>query len=162
MNLKKGLEGKGLIIRGWAPQMLILDHGAIGAFVTHCGWNSTLEGISCGVPMVTWLVFAEQFFNEKLVTQVLRTGVSIGAKNFYKIVENVKSEDVKKAIRRVMVGEKALEIRSRAKKLKGLARKAVEDGGSSYCSMNSLIQELSFGVRDGAISHTHAINRLTN
>jgi hypothetical protein len=64
------VEGKGLIIRGWAPQVLILDHEAVGGFVTHCGWNSTLEGVTAGVPMVTWPMFAEQFFNEKLVTQV--------------------------------------------------------------------------------------------
>jgi len=54
-------SGKGLIIRGWAPQVLILDHEAVGGFVTHCGWNSALEGISAGLPMVTWPVFAEQF-----------------------------------------------------------------------------------------------------
>ncbi|XP_021718283.1 scopoletin glucosyltransferase-like [Chenopodium quinoa] len=142
-EFEKRMEGKGLIIRGWAPQMLILDHEAIGAFVTHCGWNSTLEGISCGVPMVTWPVFAEQFYNEKLVTQVLKTGVGVGAKKWSRIAENVKSEDVKKAITKVMVGEEALEIRSRAKKMKELARKAVEVGGSSYCDLNSLIQELS-------------------
>ncbi|XP_021755650.1 scopoletin glucosyltransferase-like [Chenopodium quinoa] len=142
-EFEKKMEGKGLIIRGWAPQMLILDHEAIGAFVTHCGWNSTLEGISCGVPMVTWPVFAEQFYNEKLVTQVLKTGVGVGAKKWSRVAENVKSEDIKKAVTKIMVGEEALEIRSRAKKMKELARKAVEAGGSSYCDMNSLIQELS-------------------
>ena len=47
------MEGKGLIIRGWAPQVLILDHEAVGGFVTHCGWNSILEGVTAGVPMVT-------------------------------------------------------------------------------------------------------------
>ncbi|KAJ8572380.1 hypothetical protein K7X08_008891 [Anisodus acutangulus] len=83
---------KGLIIRGWAPQVLILDHKAIGAFVTHCGWNSTLEGISAGVPMVTWPVFAEQFFNEKLVTEVLRIGVGVGSVKWQKTC----SEGVKK------------------------------------------------------------------
>ncbi|KMT08362.1 hypothetical protein BVRB_6g140440 [Beta vulgaris subsp. vulgaris] len=138
------MEGKGLIIRGWAPQVLILDHEAIGAFVTHCGWNSTLEGISCGVPMVTWPVFAEQFYNEKLVTEVLKTGVAVGAKKWSRILEvNLKSEDIKNAIRRVMVGEEALVLRSKAKKLKELARKAVEIGGSSYSDMHSLIQDLS-------------------
>jgi UDP:flavonoid glycosyltransferase YjiC (YdhE family) len=69
-GFEKRMEGKGLIIRGWAPQVLILDHEAVGGFVTHCGWNSTLEGVTAGVPMVTWPMFAEQFFNEKLVNQV--------------------------------------------------------------------------------------------
>ncbi|KAH7833225.1 hypothetical protein Vadar_004203 [Vaccinium darrowii] len=71
-------KDKGLTIQGWAPQVLILDHEAVGGFVTHCGWNSILEGISAGVPMVTWPVFAEQFYNEKLVTEILRIGISVG------------------------------------------------------------------------------------
>ncbi|KAL4279690.1 hypothetical protein GQ457_03G003180 [Hibiscus cannabinus] len=64
---------QGLIISGWAPQLLILDHGSVGGFMTHCGWNSTLEGVSCGVP-----ISAEQFFNEKLVTDMLKIGVRVG------------------------------------------------------------------------------------
>ncbi|KAK4340214.1 hypothetical protein RND71_041676 [Anisodus tanguticus] len=83
-GFEERIKEKGLIIRGWAPQVLILDHKAIGAFVTHCGWNSTLEGISAVLPMVTWPVFAEQFFNEKLVTEVLRTGVGVGSVKWQK------------------------------------------------------------------------------
>ncbi|XP_021755615.1 scopoletin glucosyltransferase-like [Chenopodium quinoa] len=143
-EFEKRMEGKGLIIWGWAPQVLILDHEAIGAFVTHCGWNSTLESVSCGVPMVTWPVFAEQFYNEKLVTEILKIGVGVGAKQCNRVVEGtVKREDIKEAIRKVMVGEEALEIRNRAKKMKELAIRAFEDGGSSYSNLQSLINELS-------------------
>ncbi|KMT01175.1 hypothetical protein BVRB_9g224270 [Beta vulgaris subsp. vulgaris] len=63
-EFKQRIEGKGLILRGWAPQLLILEHEAIGAFVTHCGWNSILEGICARVPMVTRPGFAEQFYKE--------------------------------------------------------------------------------------------------
>lgn len=136
-------KGKGLIIRGWAPQVLILDHPAIGAFVTHCGWNSTLEGVTAGVPMVTWPVFAEQFLNEKLVTNVLRTGVSVGNKKWMQNEsEGVSSEAVAKAIKDVMLGEEGVEMRKRAKYLKKMAQKAVEEGGSSYQDLNLLIEEL--------------------
>lgn len=62
-----------------APQAAILDHRAIGGFVTHCGWNSVVEAVSAGVPMATWPPFAEQFYNEKLVVGVLRVGVCVGA-----------------------------------------------------------------------------------
>lgn len=144
-GFEQRVEGKGLIIRGWAPQVLILEHEAVGAFVTHCGWNSTLEGISAGVPMVTWPFFAEQFYNEKLVTHILKTGVSVGVKKWSKepSLENVVKRDaIEKALREIMVGEDAEERRSRAKKLKEMAWKAVEAGGSSYCDLTALINEL--------------------
>jgi len=144
-GFERRMEGKGLLIRGWAPQVLILEHEAVGAFVTHCGWNSTLEGISAGVPMVTWPSFAEQFYNEKLVTHVLKTGVSVGAKKWgaEPSLENLmKSDAIEQVVREIMVGEEAEERRRRAKKLQEMAWKAVEEGGSSYCDLTALINEL--------------------
>ncbi|KAF9594997.1 hypothetical protein IFM89_035971 [Coptis chinensis] len=77
-GFEERMEGKGLIIRDWAPQALILDHPAVGGFMTHCGWNSTFEGITAGLPLITWPMFAEQFNNEQLVTQVLKIGIRSG------------------------------------------------------------------------------------
>ncbi|XP_059448127.1 scopoletin glucosyltransferase-like [Corylus avellana] len=146
-GFEKRMEGKGLIIRGWAPQVLILDHEAVGGFVTHCGWNSTLEGVTAGVPMITWPVFAEQFFNEKLVTQVLKIGVEVGVKRWLQGVdavgeESIKKEAIEKVVKRIMVGEEAEEMRSRAEALGEMARRAMEKEGSSYSDFNSLIGEL--------------------
>ncbi|KAH7658736.1 UDP-glucuronosyl/UDP-glucosyltransferase protein [Dioscorea alata] len=81
---EKRMEDKGLIIRGWVPQVLILNHEALGGFLTHCGWNSTLEAVSAGVRMITWPMYAEQFYNEKLVADVLKIGVSVGVKEYGK------------------------------------------------------------------------------
>ncbi|KAE8679391.1 putative UDP-Glycosyltransferase superfamily protein [Hibiscus syriacus] len=72
------IKGRGLLIRGWAPQVLILSHPSTAGFLTHCGWNSTLEGICAGVPMITWPLFSEQFMNGKLVVQILKIGVGVG------------------------------------------------------------------------------------
>ncbi|XP_059447526.1 scopoletin glucosyltransferase-like isoform X1 [Corylus avellana] len=154
-GFEKRMEGKGLIIRGWAPQVLILDHEAVGGFVTHCGWNSTLEGVTAGVPMVTWPMFAEQFFNEKLVTQVLKIGVEVGAQRWIdviaEVVENsINKEAMEKAVKRIMVGEEAEKMRSRAKALGDMARRAMEEEGSSYSDLSSLIEELKVWCpRDG-------------
>ncbi|XP_057546337.1 scopoletin glucosyltransferase-like [Amaranthus tricolor] len=139
------IKGKGLIIRGWAPQILILEHDAVGAFMTHCGWNSTLEAISNGVPMITWPMFAEQFYNEKFVTQILRIGVPVGAKRYTtapSLEDVVNQHDIEKALREIMEGNTADGRRYRAKEFKKLARKALEEGGSSSSDLSALINEL--------------------
>nr|XP_023912781.1 scopoletin glucosyltransferase-like [Quercus suber]XP_023913374.1 scopoletin glucosyltransferase-like [Quercus suber] len=142
-GFEKRMEGKGLILRGWAPQVLILDHEAVGGFVTHCGWNSILEGVSAGVPMVTWPMRADQFYNAKLVTQVLKIGVDVASQQWKRMEgDTIKREAIDKAVRQIMVGEEAEEMRSRAKKLGEMAKRAVEDGGSSSSDLNALIEEL--------------------
>ncbi|KAK2991558.1 hypothetical protein RJ640_016593 [Escallonia rubra] len=145
-GFEKRMEEKGIIIRGWSPQVLILEHEAVGGFMTHCGWNSMLEGVTAGVPMVTWPLFAEQLFNEKFLTDGVRIGVAIGSERWSRwFHENdvlVKSEAIQKAVSLVMVGEEAEEMRSRARALGDMAKKAVEEGGSSYTDMNRLLEEL--------------------
>ncbi|KAJ0009791.1 hypothetical protein Pint_33890 [Pistacia integerrima] len=145
-EFEKKMEGKGLIIRGWAPQTVILDHEAVGGFMTHCGWNSTLESVAAGLPMVTWPLPAEQFYNEKLVTDVLKIGVAIGTQEWSRWFEAkktiVKREDIKKAVNQLMVGEEAEEMRNRAKSFKEMAKRATEEGGSSNSDLNALLEEL--------------------
>ncbi|CAI0445900.1 unnamed protein product [Linum tenue] len=137
--------GRGLIIQGWAPQVLILEHAAIGGFVTHCGWNSTLEGIAAGLPMVTWPMGAEQFYNEKLVTEVVKIGLEVGVEQSSTYgVKMIRSEAVERAVRRIMSKEDEVmaEMRRKVKGLGEAARKAVEAGGSSYADLGALIEEL--------------------
>jgi UDP:flavonoid glycosyltransferase YjiC (YdhE family) len=118
---------RGFVIRGWAPQMLILNHAAVGGFVTHCGWNSTLESVSAGVPMVTWPRFADQFNNEKLVVEVLKVGVSIGAKDFGSGIEThevIAGEVIAESIERLMGdSEESDAIQKKAKDLGAEARR---------------------------------------
>ncbi|KAK1555078.1 hypothetical protein Q3G72_021638 [Acer saccharum] len=138
---------RGLIIRGWAPQVLLLEHPAIGGFLTHCGWNSILEGVSAGVPMVTWPIFAEQFYNEKLLTQVLNIGVPVGNQT-WKIWATQDSpltdrNKIKNAVSAVMGGEDvAVEMRKRVNHLSKLAKKAVEESGSSSDDLTTLIKDI--------------------
>ncbi|KAG1347095.1 Scopoletin glucosyltransferase [Cocos nucifera] len=145
-GLQERSEGRGMIIRGWAPQVLILNHEAVGGFLTHCGWNSVLEGVSAGVPMVTWPIFSDQPFNEKLVVDVLEIGVRVGARiageeGDQEVV--VKSEKIERAVDWVMgSGEEADRRRTRARRLGEVARRAVGEGGSSCKDMGRLMEEL--------------------
>ncbi|KAJ3695299.1 hypothetical protein LUZ60_000676 [Juncus effusus] len=140
-------EKKGLIIRGWAPQVLILNHQAVGGFVTHCGWNSTVEAISAGLPMVTWPLSSDQIYNEKLIVEILRIGVAIGAKQMGKSFEAkqfVDATTIKDIIGKVMGGgvEEVEAMKQRAKELKEKARKALLKDGSSYVDLENLLEEL--------------------
>lgn len=147
-------DGKCLVVRGWAPQVAILEHPAVGGFMTHCGWGSTLESVAAGVPMVTWPLFAEQFVNEKLIVDVLGIGVSVGVT---KPTENVLTagklgsgeamaaevgaEQVKRALERLMDGgSEGEEMRRKALELKEKANVALQEGGSSYSNLEKLIE----------------------
>ncbi|MED6146077.1 hypothetical protein PIB30_031215 [Stylosanthes scabra] len=150
--LPKGFEErnkkKGMIIRGWAPQVLILGHSAVGGIVTHCGWNSTSEAVSAGVPMITWPLHSDQFYNEKLISEVRGIGVEIGvdewgSDGYGEKEKAVGRVEIEKGVRRVMDGgDEAEGIRRRVEELKKKAREAVQEGGSSYNNLTSLIREI--------------------
>ncbi|KAH0464343.1 hypothetical protein IEQ34_007129 [Dendrobium chrysotoxum] len=140
------IKDVGMVIRGWAPQLVILNHDAVGGFVTHCGWNSSLEGISAGLPMVTWPLCADQFYNEKFLVDILKVGVMVGSKVYTfdaKARPIVESTVVEAAVRRLMGdGLEAEERRRRAKELGKMAKRAMDKGGSSYEDVEKLIHEL--------------------
>jgi len=122
-ELEARVAGRGLLVRGWAPQLLILSHAAVGGFVTHCGWNSTLEAVAAGLPVVTWPHFTDQFLNEKMAVEVLGIGVRVGVTEplTYQAVPKeivVGRGVVEAAVRSVMGGgEEAEERRRRARVL---------------------------------------------
>ncbi|CAN6246722.1 unnamed protein product [Urochloa humidicola] len=145
--LEERVAGRGLVVRGWAPQLAVLSHRAIGGFVTHCGWNSLLEAIAHGVPVATWPHFADQFLNERLVVDVLGVGVPVvGAAPTPGMILNDESapvgrEDVARAVAALMWdGEEAGERRRKAKEYGEKAHQAMEKGGSSYESLTRLIE----------------------
>ncbi|XP_039142945.1 UDP-glycosyltransferase 73C1-like [Dioscorea cayenensis subsp. rotundata] len=151
-KVEKWLEGfekrmslRSFVIKGWAPQTVILSHKSVGGFVSHCGWNSTLEALSNGVPMIAWPQFADQFLNGRLVVELLRIGIAIGVKKpvFYYDEDEirVRRDDVERAVRSLMGdGEEAEERRIRAREIKEKAIKAMEEGGSSYENITKLVE----------------------
>ncbi|KAI9122072.1 hypothetical protein K1719_006761 [Acacia pycnantha] len=155
-RFEERVKGRGFLIRGWAPQVLILSHTAIGAFITHCGWNSTLEGICSGVPLITFPLFGEQFYNEKVIVQVAQTGVRVGCERAVHLGEEeefdaiqVKREKVEEEVEKVMGEdeEEGKRIRERAGQYAEKAKKAVEKGGSSFLDMSLLIEEVREHVK---------------
>jgi len=148
-NFEERVKGRGLLVKGWAPQILILSHPAIGGFLTHCGWNSTIESICSGVPIITWPLFAEQFLNEKLVVEVLKIGVRIGAEVPVRFGDEkksgvlVKKSKIVEAIEMAMEGgEEGEKRRSRTTELGNIARRALEDEGSSHFNISCLIRDI--------------------
>lgn len=148
-GFEERVKDRGLIIHGWAPQVLILSHRAIGGFLTHCGWNSVLESVCAGLPMVTWPHFADQFINETFIVEILKIGVRIGVEipvpfgEEDKIEVLVKKEDVKTAFECLMNDdEEGKQRRKRATDLAEMAKSAMAEGGSSYVNVSSLIQDI--------------------
>ncbi|OEL34321.1 UDP-glycosyltransferase 73D1 [Dichanthelium oligosanthes] len=151
-KLEARVAGRGLLIRGWAPQVLILSHAAVGSFVTHCGWNSTMEAITAGLPVVTWPHFADQFLNAKFAVEVLGIGVDVGVMEpvMYRPDQKevvVGREVVEEAVRSVMDGgDEGEERRRRARALAAKARAAVEEGGSSHGNLLDLVKTFEVGA----------------
>ncbi|XP_049388103.1 UDP-glycosyltransferase 74G1-like [Solanum stenotomum] len=128
---------KGLVV-SWCPQLQVLEHESIGCFLTHCGWNSTLEAICLGVPMVIMPQWSDQPTNTKLVQDVWEMGVR--AKQDDKGI--VRRDVIQKCIKLVMEEDKGKVVRENAKKWKELARNAVDEGGSSDKNIEEFVSKL--------------------
>jgi len=129
----------GLVIT-WSPQLEVLAHKSVGCFMTHCGWNSTLEALSLGVPMVAMPQWTDQPTNAKFVVDVWQVGVRV------KVGENgmVTQEEIERCIREVMMeGERRDEIRTHSEKWKKLAEMAMDEGGSSDKNIEEFVASLN-------------------
>uniref|UniRef100_A0A8I6XL52 Glycosyltransferase n=2 Tax=Hordeum vulgare subsp. vulgare TaxID=112509 RepID=A0A8I6XL52_HORVV len=144
-ELEARVAGRGLLIRGWSPQLLVLSHASVGGVVTHCGWNSMMEAVAAGLPMVTWPHLAHQFLNQTLAVHSMETGVGIGVEWSEEEegveVALVERWVVEEAVRSIMGGEdEAVERRRRATALARTAREAVREGGSAFINLRRLVK----------------------
>lgn len=129
--------GPGLVV-GWASQLEVLAHEATGCFVSHCGFNSVLEALCLGVPLVGMPQWTDQGTNAKFVEDVW--GVGIRAKVDEEGV--VRREKVEECIREVMEGKRGEEIRKNVSKWKKLAKEAIDEGGSSEKNIQDFVASL--------------------
>jgi hypothetical protein len=135
-------RGRGLVWPAAVPQKEVLAHAAVGGFVTHCGWNSVLESLWFGVPMVPWPLYAEQHLNA--FTLVAAMGVAVAMDVDRRRGNFVEAAELERAVRALMGGdnEEGRKAREKAAEMQAGCRKAVEDGGSSTATLTKLSNAL--------------------
>ncbi|ONM37156.1 Indole-3-acetate beta-glucosyltransferase [Zea mays] len=128
------------MILPWCEQLEVLCHHSVGGFMTHCGMNSTLEGVFAGVPMLALPLFFDQPIDGRLIVEEWKIGLAV--RDWASKGGLIGREDIARAVKKLMssdeTGTKAL--RERALELKEASRRAVNEGGSSYCNLSSLME----------------------
>ncbi|ESR41902.1 UDP-glycosyltransferase 72B1 [Citrus sinensis] len=129
-------KGVGLVVPSWSPQVQVLRHGSTGGFLSHCGWNSILESIVHGVPIIAWPLYSEQKMNAVLLTDDLKVSFRV------KVNENglVGREDIANYAKGLIQGEEGKLLRKKMRALKDAAANALSPDGSSTKSLAQVAQ----------------------
>nr|BBC62106.1 glucosyltransferase 5 [Nemophila menziesii] len=143
---KERIKGKGFIIRDWAPQLDILGHPSTGGFMSHCGWNSCMEGISMGVPIAAWPMHSDQPHNALLVAEVLNIGVIVNkywTRNTDDHQEIVRSKIIENCVKRLLASPEGEEMRQKAVQLSKAVKESIMEGGTTQKEMDSFISHIT-------------------
>ncbi|KAM2858550.1 hypothetical protein COP2_024072 [Malus domestica] len=146
-GFEERVKERGMVVNEWVDQRRILMHGSVHGFVSHCGWNSVLEGICTGVPILAWPIMADQPLNARFVVEEIKVGLRVetcdgSVKGF------VKAEGLEKTVKELMVGDKGEEVRKRVKEFADMADKAAKEGGSSWSTLQLLIDEATLANKN--------------
>ncbi|XP_022738554.1 7-deoxyloganetin glucosyltransferase-like [Durio zibethinus] len=129
------------LLASWCPQEQVLSHPSVGGFLTHNGWNSTIESISSGVPMICWPFFAEQQTNCRFSCTKWGIGVEINS--------DVKRDEVEGLVRELMEGEKGKAMKQKALEWKRMAEEATTTPNGSSCkNLDQLINQVLLSSLD--------------
>ncbi|KAF5177066.1 Glycosyltransferase [Thalictrum thalictroides] len=126
-------KGRGLMVPSWAPQIQVLSHGSTGGFLTHCGWNSTLESIVHGVPLIAWPLYAEQKMNA-----VMLHGMKAALRPRYDENGLILRDEIAQVVKVLMEGEEGKTIRNKMEQLKHAAAEVLSENGSSTKSLGEV------------------------
>ncbi|KAJ4963807.1 hypothetical protein NE237_023746 [Protea cynaroides] len=127
---------RGFVVKLWAPQVEVLNHESVGGFVTHCGWNSVLEAVRAGVPMVAWPLYAEQCMNKAFLVEDMKLAMPMEES------ENglVTAAEVEKRMTALMKSEEGRLLRERSRKMKEEAMFVWSERGSSMIAFTKLAE----------------------
>ncbi|KAK1412871.1 hypothetical protein QVD17_34451 [Tagetes erecta] len=138
-GFKDRIGKRGLIVHNWAPQLEILCHRSTGAFLSHCGWNSVMEGLSQGVPLIGWPLAAEQGYNSKMLVEEMGVCVVL-ARGVHSRITKEEASRVINVVLDEREGGKGEDMRKKAKEIGELIRASVEiNKGSSFKAMNDFL-----------------------
>ncbi|KAM1126858.1 hypothetical protein ACFX2B_041479 [Malus domestica] len=129
-------KDRGLVVKSWAPQVAVLNHDSVGGFVSHCGWNSVLESVCAGVPIVAWPLYAEQRFNRVVLVEEIKIALPM------KESEDgfVRAPEVEKRVTELMESEEGEVMRKRTKAMQNEAHVALGETGSSGVALTKLLE----------------------
>lgn len=124
----------GMVVPSWAPQVKILSHEATGGFLSHCGWNSTLESVCHGVPMIAWPLYAEQHMNAVILVE----GIGIALRPKQREDGVVERGEIAKVVGDLMEGERGKVVRRKVTELQAEASSALTAGGTSFQALEEV------------------------
>lgn len=135
---------KGLVVP-WCDQLKVLSHPSVGGFLSHCGWNSTLEAVFAGVPVLAFPVAWDQLANARLVADEWKIGINLREQRREDGI--VSRSPISAAVTKLMdLGDAdSPEMRRRAEELREVSHSAIQEGGSSRRSLNSFVKDLVGG-----------------
>jgi len=134
-------QGWGVVVTGWAPQLEILAHGATAAFLSHCGWNSTVESLGHGKPILAWPMHSDQPLNAELVCKHLKAGILVRPIEMQR--EVIPSATIQEAIEKMMVSDEGRQVQQRAMELGEAVRSSAVVGGASHKDLEDFITHMT-------------------
>ncbi|KAG0564621.1 hypothetical protein KC19_8G125900 [Ceratodon purpureus] len=150
-GFEERIKGRGMCYSSWAPQRRILEHVSTGGFLSHCGWNSTLEGVCAGVPMLTWPFWLDQNFISRFLVDTAKLAIEVKREpidpeqdlgEYDRIFRRVKRSEIEKQVRRLMQEEEGRIVRENMQNMKRNVERAVALGGSSRTNFEKYVQLL--------------------
>ncbi|KAK9071122.1 hypothetical protein SSX86_009690 [Deinandra increscens subsp. villosa] len=135
----KEADDRGMVIQ-WSPQARVLAHPSVSCFMTHCGWNSTLEALSSGIPVVAFPQWGDQVTNAKYIVDEWKVGIMMcRGEAQHKVIGR---DEVEECLREATGGVKASKIKKNAMKWKNAAGAVVVEGGTSDRNIQEFVDEV--------------------